>query len=321
MHDRLAAAGAVFGSRMGWERPNVFAPAGSEARLDYTWGKPSWLPWSAAEQRATRGDVAVFDQTSFSKYVVRGTGALDWLQWVCANDLDVDPGQVVYTPLLNRRGTYEADLTVTRVGPEEFLLVSSSATTVRDLDWLERQRPDGCVATLTDVTSAYAVLGVMGPRSRELLQSLTDADLGDEAFPFATSRVVPLGFATLRATRMTYVGELGWELMVQVELAAGTYDLLKAGGATDAGYYTIESLRLEKGYRAFGRELTPDFTPVEAGLVFATGLGKLTPRRAGVVPGPRRPHGPPRAAPRARDHAPSPGVLRPRQPGADAVGR
>ena len=118
----------------------------------------------------------------------------------------------------------------------------------------------------------------MGPRSRELLQSLTDADLGDEAFPFATSRVIPLGFATLRATRMTYVGELGWELMVPVELATGTYDLLRAGGATDAGYYTIESLRLEKGYRAFGRELTPDFTPVEAGLVFATGLDKLDER-------------------------------------------
>ena len=278
VHDRLAAAGAVVGSKMGWERPNVFAPPGSEARLDYTWDKPSWLPWSAAEQRATRGDVAVFDQTSFSKYVVQGPGALGWLQWVCANDVDVEPGQVVYTPLLNRRGTYEADLTVTRVGPEEFLLVSSSATTVRDLDWLERHRPDGCVATLKDVTSAYAVLGVMGPRSRELLQRLTDADLGDEAFPFATSRVIPLGFATLRATRMTYVGELGWELMVPVELATGTYDLLRAGGATEAGYYTIESLRLEKGYRAFGRELTPDFTPVEAGLVFATGLDKLDQR-------------------------------------------
>ena len=273
LHDRLAAAGAVFGSRMGWERPNVFAPSPAQARLDYTWGKPDWLPWSAAEQRATRTDVAMFDQTSFSKFSVVGPGALGWLQWVCANDVDVPVGEVVYTPLLNRRGTYEADLTVTRTGQEEFLLVSSSASTVRDLDWLERHRPDGCAATVHDVTTAYAVLGVMGPRSRELLAPLTDADLGDEAFPFATSRVIGLGPATVRATRMTYVGELGWELMVPVELAAGVHDLLHAGGAVNAGYYTIESLRLEKGYRAFGRELTPDVTPVEAGLVFATALG------------------------------------------------
>lgn len=298
VHDRVAAAGAVFGSKMGWERPNVFAPAGEQARLDYTWGKPSWLPWSAAEQRATRSDVAVFDQTSFSKYVVQGPGALGWLQWVCAADVDVEPGGVVYTPFLNARGAYEADLTVTRVDAEEFLLVSSSATTVRDLDWLERHRPEGCAATVRDVTSAYAVLGVMGPRSRELLAPLTAADLGEEAFPFATSRQLSLGYATARATRMTYVGELGWELMVPVELAAGVYDLIKGAGATDAGYYTIESLRLEKGYRAFGRELTPDFTPVEAGLVFATALNGEKPflgREALLAhrdrlrgPGPRR---------------------------------
>jgi len=273
LHDRLAAAGAVFGSRMGWERPNVFAPSPARPRLDYTWGKPDWLPWSATEQRATRTGVAMFDQTSFSKSSVDGPGALGWLQWVCANDVDVPVGEVVYTPLLSRRGTYEADLTVTRSGPEEFLLVSSSASTVRDLDWLERQRPDGCAATIRDVTTAYAVLGVMGPRSRELLAPLTDADLGDEAFPFATSRVIGLGPATVRATRMTYVGELGWELMVPVELATGVHDLLHAGGAVNAGYYTIESLRLEKGYRAFGRELTPAVTPVEAGLVFATAIG------------------------------------------------
>lgn len=272
LHDRLAAAGAVFGSRMGWERSNVFAPSPAEARLDYAWGKQTWLPWSAAEQRACRADVAVFDQTSFSKYVVEGPGALEALQWICANDVDVPLGRAVYTPFLNRRGTYEADLTVTRTAPHEFLLVSSSATTVRDLDWIRRHVPDGCDARVRDVTSAYAVLGVMGPRSRELLQDLTDEDLSEEAFGFATSRQVPLGHATVRATRMTYVGELGWELMVPVELATGIYELVRAAGAVDAGYYTIESMRLEKGYRAFGRELTPDFTPVEAGLVFATAL-------------------------------------------------
>ena len=274
LHDRLAAAGAVFGSKMGWERPNVFAPSPERARLDYTWEKPDWLPWSAAEQRATREAVAVFDQTSFSKYVVAGDSALPALQWVCANDVDVPVGTAVYTPWLNERGTYEADVTVTRTAEAEFLVVSSSATTVRDLDWLRRR---GGVRA-HDVTAAYSVLGVMGPASRDLLARLTGTDLSEEGFPFATSRVIGLGDATVRATRMTYVGELGWELMVPVEMAAGVHDLLVAEGEDlglrNAGYYTIESCRLEKGYRAFGRELTPDLTPVEAGLVFATALGK-----------------------------------------------
>ena len=276
LHDRLAARGASYGSKMGWERPNYFAGPGESTELAYSWGKPSWLDRSAAEHRATREAVAVFDQTSFSKYVVDGPGALEALQWVCANDVDVEPGQAVYTPLLDEHGRYQSDLTVTRVGSREFLLVSSSAATIRDQDWIRRHLPEGCDARVRDVTTAYAVLGVMGPRSRDLLERLTDADLGEGAFPFATSRVVPLGDATVRATRMTYVGELGWELMVPVELAAGVFDLLHtegdALGLTDAGYYAIESLRLEKGYRAFGRELTPDYTPVEAGLVFATAL-------------------------------------------------
>ena len=265
VHERVAAAGALFGTRMGWERPNVFGPPGST--LDYTWGKPRWLEWSAAEQRACRGDVAVFDQTSFSKYVVAGQGALAALQWVCAADVDVPVGQCVYTPFLNARGTYEADLTVTRTDADSFLLVSSSATTVRDLDWLARH---GVPAR--DVTESYAVLGVMGPASRTLLASLSDDDWSEEGFAFATSRETRVGGVTLRATRMTYVGELGWELLVPVADAVTVYDAVVAGGATNAGYYAIESLRLEKGYRAFGRELTPDYGPVEAGLVFATAL-------------------------------------------------
>jgi glycine cleavage system aminomethyltransferase T/glycine/D-amino acid oxidase-like deaminating enzyme len=278
VHDRLAAGGAVFGSRMGWERPNVFAPSPAEARVEYAWGRQNWHPWSAAEQRATREAVAVFDQTSFSKYVVSGPRALAALQWICANDVDAAVGTAVYTPLLNRRGTYESDLTVTRTAADEFLLVSSSATAVRDQDWIRRNVPDGLSVDIRDVTSSYAVLGVMGPRSRELLTRLTDADLGEEGFRFATSRPIDLGGAEVRATRMTYVGELGWELMVPVDAAAGVYDAVVGAGAdlgvTNAGYYAIESLRLEKGFRAFGRELTPDYTPVEAGLVFATALDK-----------------------------------------------
>ena len=262
LHERLTAAGALFGTRMGWERPNVFAPS-----LDYSWGRPSWLPSSVEEQLATRTDLAVFDQTSFSKYVVTGPDALAGLQWVCAADVDVEVGQCVYTPFLNARGTYEADLTVTRTAADEFLLVSSSATTVRDLDWLERH---GVPAR--DVTEQHAVLGVMGPRSRDVLSSLSGDDWSEDGFAFATSREVTVAGVRLRATRMTYVGELGWELMVPVDGAVAVYDAVRGAGARDAGYWTIESLRLEKGYRAFGRELTPDYGPVEAGLVFATAL-------------------------------------------------
>lgn len=274
LHSILDTRNACFGSRMGWERPLYLAPEGEDPRLDYSWDKPSWLPWSVAEQRATRGAVAVFDQTSFSKYLVVGRDAEAALQWLCTNDVSGPVGSVVYTGLLNSRGTYESDLTVTRVSATDFLLVSSSATTERDQDWVRKHVPDGLDVNVVDVTSAYAVLGVMGPRSRELLERASGASFED--FPFATSREVALGYATVRATRITYVGELGWELYVPTEFAAGVYaELMESGaglGVRDAGYYAIESLRLEKGYRAFGRELTPDHGPVEAGLVFACKL-------------------------------------------------
>lgn len=275
-YERLAEANACFGSKMGWERANYFAPAGVDPAIDYSWGKQNWLPWSSAEQRATRQQVAVFDQTSFSKYLVIGADAEPALQWICSNDVAVEVGRTVYTALLNARGTYESDLTVTRLGAEEFLLVSSSATTERDQDWIRGNVPDGLDARIVDVTSSYAVYGVMGPRSRDLLSRLTRADLNEEAFPFGSSREIDLGFSTVRATRITYVGELGWELYVPTEFALGVYDeLLAAGdglGVVNAGYYAIDSLRLEKGYRAFGRELTPDYNPVEAGLLFACKL-------------------------------------------------
>jgi 4-methylaminobutanoate oxidase (formaldehyde-forming) len=174
--------------------------------------------------------------------------------------------------MLNERGTYESDVTVTRTGPEEFLIVSSAATTERDKDHIRKNLPDGVSASLVDVTSAYAVFGVMGPKSRDLLSTLTSADLSDEAFPFATSQQLSLGYATVRATRITYVGELGWELYVPAEFAVGVYEDLIAAGAGRGGYYAIDSLRLEKGYRAFGRELTPSENPVEAGLLFACKL-------------------------------------------------
>ena len=306
VHHLVAAAGAYFGSRMGWERPNVFAPeeaapastgpastgpastapastgpastgpGGTGPVLDYSWGVPDWLPWSAAEQRAARRDVALFDQTSFSKYLLTGPDSERALQWVCTADVAVPPGRTVYTGLLNERGRYESDLTVTRLSAEEFLLVSSSATTERDQDHIRRRMPADAFARLVDVTSAYSVLGVMGPRSRDLLAALSPADLSDLAFPFGTSREIDLGYFRLRATRITYVGELGWELYVPAECAVGVFELLTGAGRefglVHAGYYTIESMRLEKGYRAFGRELTPEYGPVEAGLLFACKL-------------------------------------------------
>ena len=277
----LRDAGACFGSRMGWERANVFAPAGQRPVIEYSWDKPNWLPWSVAEQRATRQAVAVFDQTSFSKYLVTGPQALTALQWLCTADVDVPPGRTVYTGMLNAAGRYEADITVTRLAADQFGIFSSAASTERDLDHIRRRLADPLgrtapAAQVVDVTSAYAVYGVMGPRSRELLSLVSRADLSGEAFGFGQSRQIDLGYATVRATRLTYVGELGWELCVPAEFAVGVYeDLMAAGaglGVVNAGYYAIESLRLEKAYRAFGRELTPDYGPVEAGLLFACKL-------------------------------------------------
>ena len=245
--------------------------------IEYSWTKPNWLPWVAAEHANTRSNVTVFDQTSFSKYLVVGPDAEEPLQWLCTGDVAVAPGRTVYTGMLNRRGTYESDVTVTRVAADEYLILSSAATTERDQDHIRRHVPDGKQVSVVDVTSSYAVLGVMGPRSRELLTRLTRADLSNDAFPFGSSREIDLGYATVRATRLTYVGELGWELCVPADFAAGVYDdLMSAGsdlGLMNGGYYAIDSLRLEKGYRAFGRELTPDYTPVEAGLLFACKLG------------------------------------------------
>jgi 4-methylaminobutanoate oxidase (formaldehyde-forming) len=276
VHHLLQAANANFGSRMGWERANFFAPAGVDPAIEYTWGKPNWLAWSAAEQANTRSAVTVFDQTSFSKYLMVGPDAEPALQWLCTADVGGEVGRAVYTGMLNERGTYESDVTVTRTGADEYFIVSSAATTERDKAHIRRNLPAGARASLVDVTSAYAVFGVMGPNSRDLLSSLTDADMSDEAFGFGDSRQISLGYATVRATRITYVGELGWELYVPAEFAVGVYeDLMRAGeqfGIGRGGYYTIESMRLEKGYRAFGRELTPSENPVEAALLFACKL-------------------------------------------------
>jgi 4-methylaminobutanoate oxidase (formaldehyde-forming) len=281
LYERLRDRRACFGNKMGWERANWFAPEGVAPETVYTFGRQNWFPYAAAEHRACREAVAVFDQSSFTKYRLDGPDAETALQRLCANDVAVAPGRVVYTGMLNERGGFESDLTVTRLGADAYLIVTGSAQTTRDAHWIRRHIPDGARAALTDVTGAYAVLGVMGPRSRDLLSRLTRADLSNAAFPFAVSREIWLARALVRASRITYVGELGWELYVPVEFAAGVYDALHAAGGdlglADAGYYAIESLRLEKAYRAWGRELTTDDTPLEAGLGFAVRFGKAAP--------------------------------------------
>ncbi|MCW5771857.1 MAG: FAD-dependent oxidoreductase, partial [Rhodospirillaceae bacterium] len=281
VYDRLKAKGAVFGNKMGWERANVFAPAGTAQEIGYSYGRANWFPWAAAEHRAARDAVALFDQTSFSKFLLQGRDAEVALQRLCANDVAVPPGRMVYTGMLNPRGGYESDLTVTRLAADKYLIVTGSAQTTRDADWIGRNIPAESHAVLTDVGSAYAVLSVMGPRARDLLRRVSNADLSDAAFPFATMREIDIGYATVLAGRMTYVGALGWELYVPSEFAVSVYETLMEAGAdlglADAGYYALESLRLEKAYRAWGRELGPDVTPWEAGLGFAVKLDKQMP--------------------------------------------
>jgi 4-methylaminobutanoate oxidase (formaldehyde-forming) len=297
LHGRLKAAGACFGTKGGWERPNWFArpEAGFAAvpEAAYSFGRQNWFANHALEHRACRERVAVFDQTGFAKLLVRGTDACAVLQRVCGNNVDVAPGKVVYTGLFNERGGFESDLTVVRVSRDEFYLITGSAQAARDASWLRWNLKSGECCEVVDVTAAYAVLGVMGPRSRELLSRIVDADLDNAAFPFGTAQLIGVGMANVRAVRLTYVGELGWELHVPVEQVGHVYDLLMTTGAdlgvANAGHYAINSLRLEKGYRAFGAELSPDETPLEAGLAFAVDFNKDFLGRAAMLAAKERP--------------------------------
>jgi 4-methylaminobutanoate oxidase (formaldehyde-forming) len=278
LHDRLAAAGACFGEVAGFERANWFGSPGSEPRYEYSYGRQNWFGASAAEHRAVREAVGLFDQSSFAKFVLKGREAAAVLSRICANDVDVPVGQIVYTQWLNERGGIEADLTVTREAEDSYFIVSSCATQTRDFLWLSRGIPASAAAVAVDVSSAYAVLGLMGPRSRELLGELTDADLSTAAFPFGTSRIIDLGYARVRASRITYVGELGYELYIPSEFAASVYDVIVAAGAPFglrlAGYHALNSLRMEKAYRHWGHDLSDEDTPLEAGLSFAVAWEK-----------------------------------------------
>ena len=281
LHERLRARRAAFGAKMGWERANWFAPEGVEPEPVYSFDRQNWFPYAAAEHRAAREAVALFDQTSFGKLLVQGPDAEALLQSLCANDVGVSPDRIVYTGMLNEQGGYESDLTVTRVAPDAYLVVTGPGQRTRDLDWIRRHTPEAARVTVTDVTEAWAVLGLMGPRSRELLSRVSGAALDGAAFPFGASREIAIGPATVRASRITYVGELGWELYMEAEDAPGVYDVLQDRGGDlglrDAGYYAMDSLRCEKAYRAWGREVTIEDTPWEAGLGFAVRLDKAVP--------------------------------------------
>ena len=280
LYERLAARGACFGVTLGWERANWFATPGMPPAYRYSYGRQNWFDCAAAEHRAVREAVGLFDQSSFCKLRLEGPEALDVLQRLCAGDVDVPPGRIVYTQLLNERGGIEADLTVTRLAADVFVLVTATAAATHDADWIRRHL-GGARAVLTDVTSSEAVLGVMGPRSRAVLARLTDADLSSDAFPFLASRQIWLASAPVRAARITYVGELGWELYVPTEFAAVVYDALVAVGEDlglrHAGYHAMDSLRIEKAYRSWGHDLGSEDTPLEAGLGFAVRLDKKTP--------------------------------------------
>ena len=278
LHDRLLARGACFGEVAGWERPNWYAPAGKPAEYEYSYGRQNWFEYSAAEHRAVRENVGLFDQSSFAKFVLEGEDAETVLNRICANNVSVPVGRIVYTQWLNERGGIEADLTITRESPTRFLIVTAAATQVRDFAWLTRHIPERARAIAVDVSSAYGVLGVMGPNSRRLLSKLTNADLSNAAFPFATSRVIDLGYAKVRASRITYVGELGWELYVPTEFMQGVFDsIVDEGADLDmklAGYHAMNSLRIEKGYRHWGHDVTDEDTPLEAGLGFVVSWSK-----------------------------------------------
>jgi heterotetrameric sarcosine oxidase gamma subunit len=280
LYDLLAARGAEFGSKNGWERANYLRPAG-QLRPPHGLGRPGWLPWVIDEMRATREAVALYDQTSFGKLLLQGRDALAVLQRLCANEIDVPDGRMVYTAMLNARGGFESDCTVMRLARDRFLIVTGSAQPVRDADWLRRHIGADEFAVLTDVSALWTVLSVMGPASRALLARVSPDDLSPAGLAFSHTREIDLGHARVRAARMSYVGGPGFELYVPVEMARHVYLALAEAGADlglrDAGYYALDALRIEAGRRAWGAELGPDETPFEAGLLADVKLDKAAP--------------------------------------------
>ncbi|MEP6638792.1 MAG: FAD-dependent oxidoreductase [Chloroflexota bacterium] len=287
-YETLTDLGAVFGEKSGWERPNWFEPNADDPRFGGRealealrprgWAGQHWSPAIAAEAMATRRAAAMFDETSFAKLEVTGPGACAFLQGIAANDIDRAPGSIVYTQLLDRRGRIQADLTVTRLEADRFLLVTGTAYGNHDAAWLRAHRPDDGSVEVRDLTAARVCLGLWGPRARDILAATTRDDASDAGFPYLTAREITVGPVPLLALRVTYVGELGWELYAPTEFGRALWSTLWAAGRghglVAGGYRAIDALRLEKGYRVWSSDLTPDETPFEAGLGFAVAMDK-----------------------------------------------
>ncbi len=283
LYGRLKEQGACFGSKLGWERPNWFAPSGRYAKDEYSFGRQNWFRAVGREHHAVRKRAALFDQGSFAKFRVTGPDAETFLSRICANRVDREPGHVTYTQMLNDRGGIECDLTASRFSAEEYYLVSGTASRTHDFCWIRGCKKKGERVELQDITEEWCTLSLMGPRSRDVLSRVTGFDLGNASFPFGSCRKIPVSSADGKGEireawtlRITYVGELGWELHLPRADAEKVYDgLTEAGqplGLVNVGYRAIESLRLEKGYRAWGSDITPDNTPFEAGLGWAVKL-------------------------------------------------
>ncbi|MBL8583778.1 MAG: FAD-dependent oxidoreductase [Rhizobiaceae bacterium] len=280
LYERLKQHRAVFGSKLGWERPNWFAPEGMAAEDVYSMGRQNWFGPVGDEHRHVREAVGIFDQSSFAKYEIGGADALKALDWICANDVARPAGRLTYTQLLNTRGGIEADLTVARLADEKFYVVTGTGFRTHDLAWIAEHVGKGLDVTLIDVTEDFGTLSLMGPRARDVLAAVTKADVSNADFPFGHVREIEIAGHTVRALRVTYVGELGWELHVPIAATGIVFDALMAAGKPQrirpVGYRALESLRLEKGYRAWGSDITPNDTPFEAGLGWAVKLRKNT---------------------------------------------
>ena len=287
IHQDLERLGACFGEVSGWERANWFLPPekrgnGEAPEYKYSWGRQNWFEHAAGEHKAVRENCGVFDMTSFGKIRVEGRDARDVLQRVCGNDVDVDKGKIVYTQWLNSRGGVEADVTVTRLDENLFLVVTPAATVLRDMHWLKRHTPDDAHCVATDVTSGECALAVMGPNSRKILSKCTNADLTNAAFPFGTAKEIEFGMGLVRAHRVTYVGELGWELYVPSDQARHVFQTLwEAGepeGLRPCGLHVLDSCRIEKAFRHFGHDITDEDHVLDAGLGFAVKVDKRASR-------------------------------------------
>jgi heterotetrameric sarcosine oxidase gamma subunit len=283
LHERMADLGACFGEAAGWERPNWFLPKeararGEKAEYQYSWKRQNWFPYAAREHKSIREGVGFFDMTSFGKIRVEGRDAEAVLQKVCANDVAVPAGKIVYTQWLNARGGVEADVTVTRINNGLFLVVTPSMTLPRDLAWLKAHIPDDAHCVATDITAMETAIPVMGPKSRELLKQIVNVDLGNEAFPFGTMQHAEIGMAPVRLHRVTFVGELGWELYISADMARHVFDRLWAAGEpmglTPCGLHVLDSCRLEKAYRHQGHDISDSDHVLESGLGFAVKTDK-----------------------------------------------